>query len=271
MNDANRQDVFISHASADKTKYVFPLTAALTARSVTFWLDSNEIGWGDSVAGKINSGLRNTRFALVCLSKNFLERSWPESEMAAVLSLQNTDGVRRVLPLVLNSKHEVLKKYPLIGGLAYREFSVGVDILADEVSKTVGNEKDTRIRVTVEGVHTGKLCQLKPPRRASVQWLSRMAQSGLDVREALDVGQSGGEFRVRWVLVDVNAESEWRALPRSKQRKLHALVAAVDGIRPAHSARDRLNELGVRNGTVFHLYAIEDEEFDPPVAACCAM
>ena len=36
------------------------------------------------MVAKINEGLRNSRFALVCLSANFLQRRWPEAEMAAV-------------------------------------------------------------------------------------------------------------------------------------------------------------------------------------------
>ena len=34
------QDVFLSHAGADKAAYVEPLAVALAGRSVSFWLDS---------------------------------------------------------------------------------------------------------------------------------------------------------------------------------------------------------------------------------------
>ena len=74
MSDALEQDLFISHASEDKPQYVYPLTKALSAHQVTFWLDEAEIRWGDSLVGKINEGLRETRFALLCLSHNFLKR-----------------------------------------------------------------------------------------------------------------------------------------------------------------------------------------------------
>jgi hypothetical protein len=119
------QDVFLSHASKDKQGYVEPLASALKQREVTFWLDSAEIGWGDNVTTKINEGLRNSRYAVVCLSANFLDRPWPENELSAVLALQNTDGRKRVLPLILNSKEQVLQHYPLIAGLAFRPAANG--------------------------------------------------------------------------------------------------------------------------------------------------
>jgi len=100
----SKQDLFLSHASADKEEYVFPLTESLSARDITYWLDDAEISWGDSVVGKINEGLRDSQFALLCLSENFLLRPWPEAEMSAVLSIQNTKGIKSVLPLILNSK-----------------------------------------------------------------------------------------------------------------------------------------------------------------------
>jgi hypothetical protein len=267
MSDDREQDVFISHAHADKAQYVQPLTDALSAHDVTFWLDDAEIAWGDSVMGKINEGLRTSRFALVCLSNNFLRRPWPEAEMSGVLSIQNTDGVKRVLPLILNSKDVLLKQYPLVAGLAYREFDQGPDKLAAEIARLTkgGTRAADEILITVEGVHTGKLCRLRAPLRASVRWVTKMAQSGLNVEEALKVGPFS-EFHVRWVLVDVAAEGEWLGMPRPRKREIHAMVLTDQGLRLAKSARDRLDELEVRDGTVFHMYAIEDEDFPTPAA-----
>ena len=124
--DTSQPDIFISHASADRPQYIYPLTDALVARDITFWLDEIEIGWGDNLVGKINEGLRAAKFALVCLSQNFLRRPWPEAEISSMLALQTSSGVKRVLPLILNSKDEVIQQYPLLAPLIYREFSDGV-------------------------------------------------------------------------------------------------------------------------------------------------
>jgi hypothetical protein len=86
----SQQDIFISHAGRDKEQYIQPLTAAFVAKGITFWLDNIEIGWGDSITRKINDGLARSRFVLLCLSRAFLQRRWPEAELGAALSIQNT-------------------------------------------------------------------------------------------------------------------------------------------------------------------------------------
>lgn len=265
--DEPRQDVFISHASADKHDYIYPVTEALAVLDVTFWLDEVEIHWGDSLMGMINAGLRTSQCALLCLSQNFMRRPWPEAEMSAALAIQNTSGTKTVLPLILNSKDDVRRHYPLIAALAYREFSDGPDKLAGEISRMVGSKdkKANEIIVTVEGVDTGKLCHLRVPRRASVRWLAAKAQNGLEVEDTFRVG-AFAEFHLRWVLVDVKAEHEWLGMSRRNQRKIHALVASGNTTRKADRGRTRLDEIDVVDRTIFHLYAIEDEDFDLPQA-----
>jgi hypothetical protein len=259
-----QQDVFISHAGADKDEYVYPLAESLSACDVTYWLDDTAIGWGDSVVGRINEGLRSSQYALLCLSSNFLSRPWPEVEMSAVLSIQNASGVKAALPLILNSKDDVLRHYPLIAGLAYREYNDDPDSLAAEVARMLKRQEQDpdELSITLEGVHTGKLCHLRVPTRVSVGWLAKKAQIGLGVRTVLKASPSS-EFHIRWVLVDVAVESLWPTATRSQRREIHALVDTNGGVKAACSEFARLCDLGVRNGTVFHLYAIEDETYQP--------
>lgn len=40
------------------------------------------------------------------------------------------------------------------------------------------------------------------------------------------------------------------------------MVASKDGLRFSYSDQDRLEDIGVNDGIVFHLYAIEDEGSD---------
>src|SRR6266478_4098905 len=135
-----QQDLFISHAGADQEQYIRPLADALTTQGLTFWLDTIEIEWGDNVTKKINVGLSDSRYALLCLSRHYLHRPWPEAEMTATLAIQNSGGNKRVLPLILNSKEQILQEYPLLAALAYREFSAGVDVLAQELSTMISNQ-----------------------------------------------------------------------------------------------------------------------------------
>ena len=263
-----QQDVFLSHASKDKRDYVEPLASALKQRDVTFWLDSAEISWGDNVTTKINEGLRSSRYAVVCLSAHFLERPWPEQEFSAALSLQNTDGKKRVLPLILNAKEQVLQHYPLIAATAYREFDAGPAALADEVAVLVKPVERLRegLHIVVESVHTGLMSNLQVLPNQSIHWLAKKATAGLGLREEADTG-AFDPFYVRWVLVDVEAEDSWRAMARWEKRRAYAVIAGEEGPLVCTRDRDSVGRLGVRDGTVFHLYAIEDETRDIPLAS----
>lgn len=268
-----RQDLFISHAGTDKEEYIFPLTNVLTERGVTFWLDSVEITWGARVTENINRGLSASRYVLLCLSKNFLNRPWPESEMGAVLARQIGSRSKRLLPLILNSRNMILRKYPLLADLAYREFDGNFLSLTDQIISVVKNMPRTKqkLGIVVESIHTGKICNLLLEPSASVKWLSTMGQKGLGVRELADTG-APFPFKIRWVLVDTKAEAKWKELPREIKRKLRAFVKVDKDYRRSLSDIDRLQDVGVYDGIVFHLYPVEDEDYleSRPAAAFAA-
>jgi len=102
--------------------------------------------------------------------------------------------------------------------------------------------------VVVESVHTGKLCA---PETACRPGTERTGNTGLCRHGRIRA------IKVRWVLVDTKVEDAWPRLPRRKQRELSAVVSTTAG--PNFCTRDhqRLSEIGVADGTVFHLYAIE--------------
>ena len=253
------QDLFISHAVPDKEKYVNPFTRALVRREVSFWLDTLAIAWGDSITGKINDGLRGSRFLLVCLSSNFLQRRWPEDEMNLRLAAQNDDGVKRVLPLILNSKDDVLAAYPLLADKAYRMYD-NPETIAGELAELVSTPPpaESSLRLLVESVHTGRLCNLRVSPRVSVHWLISKAMAGMNLKNEADLGNFV-EFGVRWVLVDTAAAKEWHEMSRSYQRGIRAVVKTKDGIKISLNDVDRIEDLGMTNNKVFHMYAIEDD------------
>ena len=65
-------DIFISHASEDKTKVARPLAEALRKAGVRVWLDEHQLKVGDSLSEKIDEGLSHSRFGAVILSPAFL-------------------------------------------------------------------------------------------------------------------------------------------------------------------------------------------------------
>lgn len=100
-------DVFICHASDDKADVVEPLYRHLQSAGIRCWHDRGEILWGDSVVGKINEGLRSSRFVIVVASPALLRKTWATREMNAALSQEIDSGTTRVLPLMVGSDQEV--------------------------------------------------------------------------------------------------------------------------------------------------------------------
>jgi hypothetical protein len=262
------QDIFISHAGADKDKYINPMAYSFSQNGISYWLDNVEISWGDNIALSINRGLRLSRFVLVCLSSNYVRRPWPESEMSYALASQNATGQKRVLPLILDSKDAVLKEYPLLAALAYREYKNSPDEVAKELGKLLHGPSigPGELHVSIESVHTGQSCHIRVPGNVSVQWLSAQAQSGLGLTNRADTG-GFLPFGIRWVLVDSKAEKVWQRLSRSRKRRVRAIIQTEGGPKICMEDFARLNDIGTYDGLVLHLYAIEDEDYGPPPAA----
>lgn len=258
-------DLFISYSNADMENYISPLTDALAKQGISFWLASVEIEWGNKIAMSINDAFRTSKYVLLCLSSNFLGRPWPENEMNAAISIQNETGVKRIFPLILNSKDEVLKRYPIIAGLSYREFSAGVEALTSELTallkKPDVSTKDL-IRIYVESLHTGRTINLNISPKVSVESLIQKARIAFGLKEALDTG-GYSPFLIRWILVDTKAEKDWEILPRSRKRKIRAIIKTEKEPMFSYTHRhDRLEDVGICDGMVFHLYHIENVDDD---------
>ncbi|MEJ5048637.1 toll/interleukin-1 receptor domain-containing protein [Chryseobacterium culicis] len=131
-------DVFISHASEDKEKFVDEFCKDLDKEKIPYWYDSKEIDWGDSLIRKINQGLATSKFAIIVLSKNFIKKKWTNAELEAVLNIETNTGQVRVLPLMLGDSNEiteVLKEYPLLGSKKYLKAIEGNDSIIENLKK----------------------------------------------------------------------------------------------------------------------------------------
>lgn len=103
-------DVFISHASEDKENFVRPLANKLTSMNVKVWYDEFTLKVGDSLSEKINEGLSKSDYGIVVLSKNFFNKEWPRTELAALETKAVNSGRKIILPIWLDiTKEEVAK------------------------------------------------------------------------------------------------------------------------------------------------------------------
>ncbi len=131
-------DVFISHATEDKTDVVRPLAHALRERGLTVWYDEFELRIGDSLRRKIDSGIARSRFGLVVLSRPFFNKGWTQYELDGLVTM--AVGERQVLLPIWHeiSKDEVVSHSPsLADKLALRTADYGIDEIADEIATVI--------------------------------------------------------------------------------------------------------------------------------------
>jgi WD40 repeat protein len=135
------RDVFLSHASEDKKRYVIPLAKALQRKGISFWLDEAEIKWGDNITEKINEGLKSSRFVIVCISSSFLAKRWPKAELNSALTLENNRNQKVVLPLLVERNKNVLDDYSLILPKLYLEWEIGANKIAKALKELLEAEQ----------------------------------------------------------------------------------------------------------------------------------
>ena len=94
-----QKDIFICHASEDKTSVVRPLASCLASRGLTYWMDEAEISAGESITERVNEGLKVSNFVVVILSRAFMAKHWPKRELWAVLNLEAKSGKIIIIPM----------------------------------------------------------------------------------------------------------------------------------------------------------------------------
>jgi hypothetical protein len=99
-------DVFISHSSQDKL-VIERIIQDLRNNGITYWVDHEQIKFGDYVTNKIEDGLRRSKSVLVCLSSNLGRSNWCRAEYGPILNreLSKPSG-KRVIPLRLDKCDE---------------------------------------------------------------------------------------------------------------------------------------------------------------------
>ncbi len=126
-------DIFISHASEDKEAVARPLAALLTAAGARVWLDEAELTLGDSLRGKIDSGLARSRYGVIVLSDRFFAKEWPQRELNA-LAAKEIDGVKVILPVWHGvDQREVARFSPLLADRLAVSTDKGLNFVATEV------------------------------------------------------------------------------------------------------------------------------------------
>ncbi|WDZ87275.1 toll/interleukin-1 receptor domain-containing protein [Micromonospora cathayae] len=94
--------VFLSHSQDDRP-LVRKLTEQLRMNGVTYWVDEEQIQFGDQIISKIEDGLRDSRYVVACLGDGFTRSGWCRAEYGSILYREfSGDTSRRVIPLTLD-------------------------------------------------------------------------------------------------------------------------------------------------------------------------
>ena len=93
---------FLSHATADKARFVLPFAERLRLRGIDVWLDGWELLPGDSLVKKIFAeGIENAGAIIVVISHSSQNSRWVTEELdAAVVKRINTGS--QLIPIVLD-------------------------------------------------------------------------------------------------------------------------------------------------------------------------
>lgn len=95
-------DAFLCHSSADK-EVVRDIAKALAAAGISYWLDEEQIKYGQGVSQKIEDGLKRSRYVIPCVSSNLATSGWTRGEYSAILNAEfSGDLSRTIIPLVLD-------------------------------------------------------------------------------------------------------------------------------------------------------------------------
>ncbi|MBF0465738.1 MAG: TIR domain-containing protein [Nitrospirae bacterium] len=100
-------DVFISYSSVDKSSISKKLLHHLKKRGISYWIDHEQIIYGERTINNIEYGLRNSKHMLVCMSKSSVKSNWVQAEYGATLrkNIKNPTG-KKVFILMLEDCDE---------------------------------------------------------------------------------------------------------------------------------------------------------------------
>lgn len=168
-------DVFLCHASEDKPTAVIPLAQELQRRGLSVWLDEIIMQIGDSITGKIDEGLANSRFGVVIVSSAFLGKNWPKRELDALAARETRANEVVVLPVLHGiTPDEVASYSPTLASKFAADTSRGIEAVAEQIERrckhpTVLSSNPKQPTNVVHGIPTlVRECLLEPPQPNSL-------------------------------------------------------------------------------------------------------
>src|SRR6266700_2325292 len=111
MTGGIKWDVFISHASEDKEKFVKPLVELLENNGVKVWYDDFSLKPGESLLRSIDKGLSKSNYGVVVLSKAFMKKSWTEYELRGLVTREMAGRKTRIISIWYGVTHREVMSF----------------------------------------------------------------------------------------------------------------------------------------------------------------
>lgn len=126
-------DVFISHASEDKDDFARPLAESLRHSGLRVWFDEFTLRIGDGLRQSIDSGLAKSRYGIVVISPDFLQKNWPQRELDGLVAREN-DGAKIILPVWHNISVDEIRRYsPTLADRVAAQSSQGIEYVTSQL------------------------------------------------------------------------------------------------------------------------------------------
>lgn len=124
-------DVFVSYASEDR-RFVAKLVAGLKRRGLRVWYDQDVLGGpaADFHGKRIESGLLDSRYGVIVLSKHYVGKEWPDAEWGALGTIE------------MHTKRKII--IPVLHGISVDELSGRLRVFGGKPEDCIRADKPTR-------------------------------------------------------------------------------------------------------------------------------
>jgi hypothetical protein len=133
VDRSSRWDVFICHATEDKERIATPLYYALKKAGLKVWYDDSALKLGDRLHKSISTGIAESGYGIVILSKHFFSKNWPQVELEG-LSAKEHEGRKVILPIWHEVDFEYIKqRSPILANLYAVSTNEGLDAVVRKI------------------------------------------------------------------------------------------------------------------------------------------
>lgn len=184
--------IFISHSSQDKP-FVRRLAKDLEALRLNVWIDEQELRVGDSIVSGISSGLSDSDYLILVLSRASVASRWVTAELNAALMGEFTRAGAVVLPALIEDCELPI----LLRDRVYADFRQDYRSGLGSISEVLSQEREPR--------HTRSL-----PADGCEEALRYL--SAAELRRRLEKRLTRDELRVLWhATLNTDMEDDMRS------------------------------------------------------------